>query len=171
MLLLLLLLNQLGERIRQVRGEMTQAEFADRLDVDRKTVVRWEAGERAPDGSSLINMVRLFNLDANWLINGEGLTPTQRLTLEERAVLDAYRAAPKSLRSAVLAVLQVEPPRVLRDETERKAPQTAKPQTKSEKITVGQYSESAITNKGPVHFGKGSIINKKKRDKNEGNDD
>jgi DNA-binding transcriptional regulator YiaG len=34
----------IGQRVRELRGDASQANFAERLGVDRKTVGRWEAG-------------------------------------------------------------------------------------------------------------------------------
>jgi transcriptional regulator with XRE-family HTH domain len=61
----------IGQRIREVRGRLTQAEFATRLGVDRKTVTRWEAGERMPDGASLLALLSEFDADIQEILTGE----------------------------------------------------------------------------------------------------
>ena len=81
-----------GKRIAELRGGLTQAVFAERLGVDRKTVVGWEAGKRLPDGSSLLKLMSEFGTDVNYLLTGRtvGSTATQ-LSQREAALIDNYR--------------------------------------------------------------------------------
>jgi transcriptional regulator with XRE-family HTH domain len=81
-----------GRRIAELRGALTQAAFAERLGVDRKTVVRWEAGERLPDGASLLALAREFRADVNYILTGQG---EMNLKPEEVALLDNYRHSPE----------------------------------------------------------------------------
>lgn len=60
----------MGQRIAELRGEMSQAAFAEELGVDRKTIGRWEAGERLPDGMSLLKFMKQFNADVNYILTG-----------------------------------------------------------------------------------------------------
>lgn len=79
-----------GSRIRDLRGVISQAEFAERLGVDRKTVVRWEAGERLPDGKSLLALMQVFGASASHLLMGsEG--GAQLADAAEQVLIDAYR--------------------------------------------------------------------------------
>lgn len=87
---------EVGRRIAQARGQLTQAEFAARLNVDRKTVVRWESGDRLPDGASLIALWSAFGIEAGWLLTGGGAAPA--LSARETALLDSYRGANESGR-------------------------------------------------------------------------
>lgn len=59
-----------GQRIAVLRGKVSQAEFAGRLGVDRQTVGRWEAGERLPDGMSLLKFMKEFDADVNYILTG-----------------------------------------------------------------------------------------------------
>lgn len=61
----------IGRRVMALRGAQTQAELAAKLGVDRKTIVRWEAGERLPDGGSLLSLAKLCGADLNLLLTGE----------------------------------------------------------------------------------------------------
>lgn len=85
--------QSVGARISELRGGLTQAQFAARLGVDRKTVVRWEAGERLPDGSSLLRFVQEFSADINYILTGQRSTSASVsvLTAQERMLLDNYR--------------------------------------------------------------------------------
>lgn len=97
-----------GRRIAELRGELTQAEFAERLGVDRKTVVRWEAGERLPDGASLFALMTEFGADVNYILKGErgaGAIAPEALTAGERVMLDNYRHAPEAVRAGVKTTL------------------------------------------------------------------
>lgn len=83
--------HEVGMRITELRGQLTKQEFASRLGVDRKTVERWEAGERLPDGSKLLKFVTEFGADVNYILTGQlnqqaadapALSPRQRFLLE-----------------------------------------------------------------------------------------
>ena len=85
-----------GKRIAELRRGMTQAEFAAKLGVDRKTIVRWEAGERLPDGVSLLALTREFNADINYILTGQRSAPVVPvLAPDEAALLDNYRNCPQ----------------------------------------------------------------------------
>ncbi len=90
---------EVGRRVAQARGELTQSEFAARLGVDRKTVVRWESGERLPDGDSLLLLWQKFRVEAGWLLTGMGSAPP--LTAREATLLDNYRHASEAGRKAL----------------------------------------------------------------------
>lgn len=60
-----------AERFLKLRGEQTQAEFADYLGISRQTVGFYEAGQRTPDAMNLRRIAEVCNVSADWLI---GLT-------------------------------------------------------------------------------------------------
>lgn len=93
-----------GQRILELRGGLTQAEFAARLGVDRKTVVGWEAGKRLPDGTSLLKLMTEFGADVNYILMGRsGDGP--RLSAEENVLLSYYRQSEPAVRRAALGAL------------------------------------------------------------------
>ncbi len=97
----------IGDRLRGVRGQLTQAEFSARLGVHRKTVERWESGERIPDGESLLSLKREFGIDPGWLLTGEGDRPsTATLSPDESELLALFRAAPLAVKAAAIGALQ-----------------------------------------------------------------
>lgn len=73
---------------------MTQSEFAGRLGVNRNTVSRWEAGERLPDGSSLLRMREEFGADISYILTGQSGGAAPALRPDEAALLDNYRNSP-----------------------------------------------------------------------------
>lgn len=93
-----------GERIKVCRGALTQAAFADRLGVARKTVTRWESGEVLPDGASLLALLREFAVDPAYLLMGRQEAPAM-LTKEEQHLLVLFRLADAGIRKAVLGAL------------------------------------------------------------------
>ena len=46
---------------------LTQAELAEKIEVDQSTIVRWEAGGSIPQ-EKMVKMRTLFGCDLDWLI-------------------------------------------------------------------------------------------------------
>jgi len=65
--------GDVGDRLRIVRAEKSQDEFADILGVSRNTVARYERKERNPDSAYLERVCSFFpHIDPAWLLTGEG---------------------------------------------------------------------------------------------------
>lgn len=82
-----------GQRIAELRGQLTKQDFSARLGVDRKTVERWEAGERLPDGSKLLKLMIEFGADVNYILTGQrtgGAVAAPGLSPRQAALLDNY---------------------------------------------------------------------------------
>lgn len=94
-----------GARIKVLRGNLSQADFAARLGVDRKSVVGWEAGKRLPDGKSLLRLMTEFGADVNYILTGTRTTDSQAAPLapDERTLLDNYRNSPPDAKAAIKA--------------------------------------------------------------------
>lgn len=90
-----------GQRIAKLRGNLSQAGFALRLGVSRKTVEGWEAGKVLPNGSSLLRMREAFGADINVILTGQagGVAPTLRP--DEEQLLVHYRAAHSDARERI----------------------------------------------------------------------
>lgn len=97
-------LEQIGARIKLLRGRLTQAAFADRLGLERKTVGRYESGERAPDALALARLMAEFDADPAWVLTGGGFVPAG--TDDERELLALFRAAPLAVKAAAVGALQ-----------------------------------------------------------------
>lgn len=89
---------EVGLRIAALRGELTQSQFATRLDVDRKTIGEWERGERVPSGMALIRMSNLLGADINYILTGQSGGQAPTLRPDEAALLDNYRNSPSDGR-------------------------------------------------------------------------
>lgn len=95
---------EVGARIASVRGAMKQSDFAEKLGVNRQTVSRWEAGERLPDGSSLLRMREAFGADINVLLDGKAGGVAPDLRPDENQLLEHYRAAHADARERIRQV-------------------------------------------------------------------
>ena len=62
------------ERLKQIRKSLnlTQQEFADRLNVSRNTVATYEIGKSNPSDAAVMLICREFKINETWLRNGVG---------------------------------------------------------------------------------------------------
>ena len=61
-----------GERIRQLRGKMSQEEFASQLGVHEQTLGKYERDKIVPGGDVLARMYETLGADITWLLTGKG---------------------------------------------------------------------------------------------------
>lgn len=52
-------------------GGMSQEELAEKLDVSRQAVSRWEMGTAMPDATNILQLSKLFHVTADYLLNDE----------------------------------------------------------------------------------------------------
>ena len=67
----------LQERLKAVRGAMTQSEFATRLRTPLTTLGRYERGANMPDLAFIINVCTIFDVSPEWLLFGRGVMREQ----------------------------------------------------------------------------------------------
>jgi transcriptional regulator with XRE-family HTH domain len=60
----------LGERIRYLRGDMTQSEFADILRIKQAMISRYEANKETPSPKVLLRIAQFSNRSIEWLLTG-----------------------------------------------------------------------------------------------------
>lgn len=62
-----------AEKLVQLRKKegYTQEELADRLEVSRQAISRWEIGTAVPDSSNLLRISKLFQVSADYLLNDD----------------------------------------------------------------------------------------------------
>ncbi len=66
-------MGNVGERIRELRGEMQQVELAEKLGIHKNTMTNYERGERFPDVNILLKILEVFpDTNPSWLLTGEG---------------------------------------------------------------------------------------------------
>ena len=67
-----------SDRLKTLRGEMKQAEFARRIGLAQNSYNRYEAGERVPDIDILSQMASRLGVSTDWLLgfeDGKGTVP------------------------------------------------------------------------------------------------
>lgn len=63
----------IGERLKEIRSGVPQADFAKKVGVTTNTVGRLERGENTPDAGYLNNVLALHpDISPGWLLTGEG---------------------------------------------------------------------------------------------------
>ena len=62
----------IGERIKKVRGDRTQADFSRLTTIPKNTLGRYERGEIVPGGEAIALLCKNLDIDSNWLLFGEG---------------------------------------------------------------------------------------------------
>lgn len=89
----------IGERVKLVRGEMNQRDFAELLGVAKGSISQIEQDKTMPSGDFLLKIKLAKDIDMNWLLTGMGNNPT--LNPRETALLDNYRHCDADGQSAV----------------------------------------------------------------------
>lgn len=76
---------KIGNFIKELRKEekLTQEEFAEKFQVARRTVSRWETGSNLPDLDILIEMADFFNVDLREILDGERKSEKMNKELKE----------------------------------------------------------------------------------------
>lgn len=66
--------NEIGQRIHALRKELklTMKEFGNKLDVTDALISMMESGKKAVSKRTRLSILRTFNVNPNWLDNGEG---------------------------------------------------------------------------------------------------
>ncbi len=101
-------LAQMGARIKTLRGEISQADFAGKFGISQVDVSRLENGSfKNPSIELLLEVAEVTKCDLVWLITG--VEPVRiELADDERKLIKAYRRAPGKDIKAVRALLEIE---------------------------------------------------------------
>ena len=82
----------LALRIRKTREKLhlSQDEFAQQMGCCKSSVINYESGKRVPGAGFLIDLVKNFGINPDWLLtgNGEIAAPLSSLNLKEKKDLD-----------------------------------------------------------------------------------
>ena len=60
----------IGDRIKQIRGKTSRAEFAEKLGIHQQTLYLYEKGKRVVDVELLQRICSVFDVSVEWLIFG-----------------------------------------------------------------------------------------------------
>jgi transcriptional regulator with XRE-family HTH domain len=63
--------NTLGERIKKIRADETQASFGDHFGVSRNTILRYESGQNDPPADFIAALCKHYRINPSWLLMGE----------------------------------------------------------------------------------------------------
>ena len=83
-------MNQI--RLFRTQRGMTQEELAEKLDVSRQTVAKWERGDTLPDVASCVRMADVFGIPVEMLARGMTDAP---LTLDGKRMYGCVRVNDK----------------------------------------------------------------------------
>lgn len=92
----------IGERLKEARGSISQAEITRKYGLGKNTLSNYETGVTAPKMDFLISFIKDFGLDANWLLFGVEEAPRPELSSVEAALLDNFRHCPAEEQDAIV---------------------------------------------------------------------
>jgi len=79
-------LKTMGGRIRAIRGELTQMDFAERLNIKQAMVSRYEADKEIPSSKILMRMARFSGKSVEWLLAGDSYDLVKKGSPLDKAV-------------------------------------------------------------------------------------
>ena len=101
---------EIGKFLQQLRKEkgLTQEQLAERFQIARRTVSRWETGSNLPDLDLLIELSDFYAVDLRELLNGERTDKQMNKDMEETVLKVAeYSNAEKQRSAKVVTVFFV----------------------------------------------------------------
>jgi len=111
----------MDKRLKELRKilNLTQQEFADKLGIKRNTIANYESGRNEPIGSVFSLICKEFNVNENWLRNGNGpmfIEPSEfsldkyaeqkNLTMKEKKILQGFMDLEPDVRNAIYAIFE-----------------------------------------------------------------
>jgi transcriptional regulator with XRE-family HTH domain len=94
--------KSLGERIKVLRGDVPQAEFAKKYGLSKNTLWSYENGTTDPKTSFLVQLVTDFGVSADWLLFGVGDPPKPELDAREAILVDHFRHCDERGKDAMI---------------------------------------------------------------------
>jgi transcriptional regulator with XRE-family HTH domain len=96
---------EIGKRLVKIRAGTNQAEFAEKLNIDRSMVSRWENGISALTKKNFDYIRMVFGINEDWLLIGQGemfITKDLAETPEEKELLGIFRRLSAEMRDFFL---------------------------------------------------------------------
>lgn len=97
--------NRLYE-LRKQKG-LSQEELANKLNVSRQTVSKWEIGDTTPDMEKLISLSQLFEVSLDQLILGKVSTKSSLSQLEVKLNTEENKRTLKKILKIVVIIFAV----------------------------------------------------------------
>ncbi len=102
---------EIGNKIHQLRkiSGMTQEQLAEKLNVSRQTISKWESGGTMPDLESMVKIGRMFqiSLDELLLKGEEDVRDKEKITLEDLMEINLHNRKMTLLLTAGLIFIMV----------------------------------------------------------------
>ncbi|MDH3976452.1 MAG: helix-turn-helix domain-containing protein [Deltaproteobacteria bacterium] len=95
----------IGKRLREVRGHISQKDFAKKVDIPLRTYQRYESGERIPPSDCLYRIAETVDIPADWLLKGDAATLQKKL-VQERQTLSKLEENLEELNSKLLLLFK-----------------------------------------------------------------
>ncbi|MBI3599757.1 MAG: helix-turn-helix transcriptional regulator [Nitrospinae bacterium] len=73
--------TEVGERLKEIRGDLTQQEFADIFKVKQNYISRYETG-RIPNPKLLLKIAEYGGVTVDWILTGNSEKKTQDMVKE-----------------------------------------------------------------------------------------
>lgn len=76
---------ELNEKLAQLRKEkrLTQMELAEKINVSRQAISKWEIGKAVPSMENLICLSKLYDVPLDYLVNEEGKQNPEETSAKE----------------------------------------------------------------------------------------
>ena len=86
------------QKLRKIEN-MSQEALAEKLDVTRQSVSKWESGATYPEMDKLIAICKIFNIDMDTLVNGDVDidSPDKEATINTKDILDKFNTLMKKI--------------------------------------------------------------------------
>ena len=100
-----MILREIGDRLRFLRKNRTQKEFASQYGIPQGTLSKFECGKLEPGIAFLTEVSKREGVSINWILTGETDDKTKKWTLREPAV--EYQTLPMSDRKLLHNVVEI----------------------------------------------------------------
>ena len=77
----------IGEKLSKLRKEngISQEELAEKLNISRQAISKWENNESLPDTENLIAIAKLFNVSIDFLVGNKMVDSEQKNSTEKKS--------------------------------------------------------------------------------------
>ena len=96
-----------GEKLQLLRKQkgLSQEELADKLDVSRQAISKWELGSSLPETQKVLQISRVFDVSCDYLMRDEVEQGSDRQEPRPTAPARSYRAAALTMLVGALGIL------------------------------------------------------------------
>lgn len=100
-----MILREIGDRLRFVRRNRTQKEFASQYGIPQGTLSKFECGKLEPGIAFLTEVSKREGVSINWILTGEADDKTKRWTLREPST--EYHALSMSAQKILNNIVEI----------------------------------------------------------------